>query len=42
MERLTKEQAFQLHYELENIDESLIEIYDGDTERYDDREGWVE
>ena len=30
MEILTKEQAFQLHYEFENIDDSLMETFGGE------------
>jgi len=30
MERLTKEQAFQLHNEFENIDDTLLDTYIGE------------
>jgi hypothetical protein len=44
MDTLTREQAFQLHYECENIDDSLMESYLGEDillgSEKNDREGW--
>ena len=38
MDGLNKEQAFQLHYEFENIDEALIEEYGSDIDQNDERD----
>ncbi len=44
MERLTKEQAFQLHNEFENIDDTLLDTYIGEDALFgserSDRDRW--